>query len=38
VVDVRFELFEAGHAGIDWRYPLSLAYLAERLSIPDPSP
>jgi len=38
VVDVRFELFDAGHAGIDWRYPLALAYLAERLSIPDPSP
>jgi hypothetical protein len=32
VTDVRFELFEAGHGGIDYRYPLSLAYLAERLS------
>jgi hypothetical protein len=32
VEDVRFELFDAGHGGIDYRYPLSLAYLAERLS------
>ncbi len=29
---VRFELFDAGHAGIDYRYPLSLAWLAERLA------
>jgi hypothetical protein len=34
VTDVHFELFDAGHGGIDWRYPLALAYLAERLS-PD---
>ena len=32
VTDVAFELIEATHGGIDWRYPLSLAYLAERLS------
>jgi len=32
VHDVAFELFDAGHGGIDYRYPLSLAYLAERLS------
>ncbi len=32
VEDVRFELYDAGHGGIDYRYPLSLAYLAERLS------
>jgi hypothetical protein len=32
VDDVRFELFDATHAGIDYRYPLSLAYLAERLT------
>ncbi|HET8672456.1 MAG TPA: alpha/beta hydrolase-fold protein [Thermoleophilaceae bacterium] len=32
VSDVRFELFDAGHGGIEYRYPLSLAYLAERLS------
>jgi S-formylglutathione hydrolase FrmB len=32
VTDVHFELFDATHAGIDYRYPLSLAYLAERLS------
>jgi len=32
VNDVRFELFDAGHGGIEYRYPLSLAYLAERLT------
>ena len=32
VTDVRFELFDATHGGISWRYPLSLTYLAERLS------
>jgi hypothetical protein len=32
VTDVRFELFEGTHGGIDYRYPLSLAFLAERLS------
>src|SRR5918912_462047 len=26
VTDMRFELFEAGHGGIDYRYPLALAY------------
>ena len=29
---IHFELFEAGHAAIDYRYPLSLAWLAERLA------
>jgi hypothetical protein len=29
---VRFETFDATHAAIGYRYPLSLAYLAERLS------
>jgi hypothetical protein len=32
VTDVRFELFDATHMGIGYRYPISLAYLAERLS------
>jgi hypothetical protein len=32
VTDVRFELVDAGHSGMSWRYPLSLAYLAEALS------
>jgi S-formylglutathione hydrolase FrmB len=32
VTDVAFELIDAGHGGIDWRYPLSLAYLATRLT------
>jgi len=32
VTDVQFELFDATHMGIDYRYPLSLAYLAEKLS------
>jgi Putative esterase len=34
VTDVHLELFDAGHMGIEYRYPLSLKYLAERLS-PD---
>ncbi len=29
---LHFELFDAGHGGIDYRYPLSLAWLAERLA------
>ncbi len=32
VSDVAFELFDAGHGGIDHRYPRSLGFLAERLS------
>jgi S-formylglutathione hydrolase FrmB len=31
VTDVRFELFDAGHAMIEYRYPIALRYLAERL-------
>ncbi|MEU6722342.1 alpha/beta hydrolase-fold protein [Nonomuraea wenchangensis] len=29
---VHFELFDAGHGGIEYRYPLALAWLARRLS------
>ena len=29
---VHFELFEAGHMGIDYRYPLSLAWLCGRMN------
>jgi hypothetical protein len=32
VGEVHFELFEGKHGGIDWRYPMSLGWLAERLS------
>jgi Putative esterase len=32
VTDVFFELFDAGHGGIEYRYPLGVKYLAERLS------
>jgi hypothetical protein len=32
VTDVFFELFEGTHMSIEYRYPLSLGYLAERLS------
>ena len=28
---VRFELFDGGHTNAAWRYPLALAWLAERL-------
>jgi len=29
---IRFELFDAGHGGIEYRYPLSLAWLCQRIS------
>jgi hypothetical protein len=29
---IRFELFDATHMAIDYRYPLSLAWLCQRLS------
>ncbi|MEV0823993.1 alpha/beta hydrolase-fold protein [Nonomuraea rubra] len=29
---VHFELFEAGHGGIEYRYPLALAWLSHRLT------
>jgi len=32
VTEMSFELFDATHAAIDYRYPLSLAFLATRLS------
>ena len=32
VTDVFFELFDATHDAIEYRYPISLKYLAERLS------
>ncbi|MBW3665528.1 MAG: enterochelin esterase [Actinobacteria bacterium] len=32
IIDVHHELFDAKHGGIDYRYPLSLSYLAHRLS------
>ena len=31
VRDLHFELFDGRHGGIDWRYPLALSFLAERL-------
>ena len=30
--DVRFELFDAKHGAIEYRYPLAIAWLAERLA------
>ena len=32
VTDIYFELFDAGHGGIEYRYPLGVKYLAERLA------
>jgi hypothetical protein len=32
VVDVYFELFDATHTAIEYRYPLGIKYLAERLA------
>jgi hypothetical protein len=31
VTEVFFELFDAGHGNIEYRYPLALKYLADRL-------
>ena len=31
ITDVFFELFDAGHMGIEYRYPLAIRYLSERL-------
>jgi Putative esterase len=36
VTDVHFELFDATHMNIGYRYPPALKYLAERLSPPAP--
>jgi hypothetical protein len=32
VTDVHFELFDATHMNIGYRYPIALRYLAERLA------
>jgi S-formylglutathione hydrolase FrmB len=32
VTDVFFELFDGTHSSIEYRYPIALRYLAERLS------
>jgi hypothetical protein len=32
VTDVRFEMVDAGHGGIEYRYPVALRYLAERIA------
>jgi S-formylglutathione hydrolase FrmB len=32
VTDVLFELFDGTHSGIEYRYPLAVAYLAEKLA------
>jgi hypothetical protein len=29
---IHYEIFEAGHGGIDYRYPLSLAWLCDRIA------
>jgi len=30
--DYVFELFDGTHSGIEWRYPLAVKYLAEKLA------
>jgi S-formylglutathione hydrolase FrmB len=32
---VHFELFDAGHGGIDYRYPIALTWIANRLARPS---
>ncbi|HET7702144.1 MAG TPA: alpha/beta hydrolase-fold protein, partial [Candidatus Limnocylindrales bacterium] len=34
---LHFELFDGTHSNIEWRYPLALRFLAERLSSPPPA-
>ena len=34
---IHFELFDAGHGGIDYRYPLALTWLAQRIAPTDQS-
>jgi S-formylglutathione hydrolase FrmB len=34
VTDVHFEMFNGGHMGIEYRYPIALRYLAERMAAP----
>ena len=29
---IRFELFDAAHGSIDYRYPMSLAWLCQRMA------
>jgi hypothetical protein len=29
---ISFELFEGAHGGLEWRYPLALRWLAERIA------
>jgi hypothetical protein len=29
---IAFELFEGGHGGVEWRYPIALRWLAERIA------
>jgi len=33
---VRYELFDATHAGIDYRYPMALAWLCQQMQDPEP--
>ena len=35
---IRFELFDASHAGIDYRYPLSLTWLCQRMAAGPDAP
>jgi S-formylglutathione hydrolase FrmB len=34
VTDVQFELFDAGHMSIEYRYPVAMRYLAQRIAAP----
>ena len=35
---IRYELFDATHAGIEYRYPMSLAWLCQRMADPGRAP
>ena len=38
VTDVHLELFDGGHMSIEYRYPIAIRYLAERLAAPSRPP
>jgi S-formylglutathione hydrolase FrmB len=36
-IEHYFELFDGTHSGIEYRYPIALRYLAERISVDAPT-
>jgi hypothetical protein len=36
ITDAHFEMFNAGHMGIEYGYPIAMRYLAEHMAAPRP--